>query len=140
MPTLRAYLLLAGLLLTASLSFAQTQGQLNATAYARYQKADQVLNRTYQAILKQYRTDTLFIQNLNKAQRLWLQLRTADLRARYPEYESGHYGSFQPVCESDELTALTEARTRQLRIWLTGVPEGEMCTGSVKFVPEPKRK
>jgi uncharacterized protein YecT (DUF1311 family) len=138
MLTIRTYLVLAGLLLTVSLGFAQTQAELNTAAYARYQQADQALNKTYQTILKQYRSDTRFIQNLKKAQRLWVQLRTADLRARYPEYEPGHYGSFQPVCEANELTALTEARTRQLRVWLTGVPEGEMCAGSVQIATDKK--
>ena len=140
MPTLRTCLLTAGLALATLSGFAQTQAEMNATAYARYQKADQMLNQTYQTILKQYSRDALFIQNLKKAQRLWLQLRDADLRAKYPDYGPGHYGSVQPVCESDELTTLTEARTRQLRVWLTGIPEGDVCTGSVKTAPAPTRK
>ncbi len=134
----RIHVLTVGLCCCMLTGFAQTQTELNAAAYARYQKANQALNKTYQTILTQYRTDTRFIQNLKKAQRLWVQLRTADLRARYPAYEPGHYGSFQPVCESDELTALTEARTQQLRVWLTGAPEGELCAGSVQITTDRK--
>lgn len=133
MPTLRAYLLTAGLLLTALLSFAQTQYEMNQEAHAKYEKADKRLNQLYQAILNKYRHDALFIRNLKKSQRIWLQLRDADLAMKYPAYETeGHYGSMQPMCESEELTTLTEARTRQLRIWLTGIPEGDGCAGSVQ--------
>lgn len=141
MRVLRSCLLIAGVSLFSLSARAQTQTDLNAAAYARYQKADQRLNQVYQTILKQYSRDGLFIQNLKKAQRLWLQLRDADLQARYPAYNgSGHYGSMQPMCEAEERTALTEARIRQLQIWTTGIPEGDGCMGSVKYAPEPKQK
>ncbi len=113
---------------------------MNGEAYARYKKADKRLNQTYLAILNQYRHDTLFIRNLKKSQRIWLQLRDADLQMKYPPYESGYYGTMHPMCEADELTVLTEARTRRLRVWLTGIPEGDGCIGSVKFAPDPKRR
>ena len=125
-------LLLAGSLLSFS-SFGQSQTQLNVQADAAYQKADQELNRTYQQILKEYRTKTIFLQSLKIAQQRWLQFRDAEMKARYPAANTQlEYGSFFPVCYSNGLEELTKARTKQLRLWLTGIPEGDMCNGSVK--------
>lgn len=125
-------LLLAGSLVSIS-SFGQSQAQLNVQADAAYQKADQELNRTYQQILKEYRTKTVFLQSLKAAQQRWIQFRDAEMKARYPAADSQlEYGSFFPVCYSDGLAELTKARTKQLRLWLTGIPEGDMCNGSVK--------
>jgi uncharacterized protein YecT (DUF1311 family) len=125
-------LLLACCLLSVS-SFAQSQTQLNVQADAAYRKADLELNRTYQQILKEYRTQTAFLQSLKAAQKLWIQFRDAEMKARYPATNSLlEYGSFFPVCYSNGLEELTKARTKQLRLWLTGIPEGDMCNGSVK--------
>ncbi len=125
------------LLLACSLfsirSFGQSQGQLNQDADAAYRKADQELNRVYQQILKEYRTKTAFLQSLKTAQQRWIQFRDAEMKARYPATNSlVEYGSFFPVCYSNGLEELTKARTKQLRLWLTGIPEGDMCNGSVK--------
>jgi len=126
-------LLLACSLLSIS-SFGQSQAQMNQQADAAYRKADQELNRTYQQILKEYRTKTVFLQSLKAAQQRWLQFRDAEMKARYPAANTQfEYGSFFPVCYSNGLEELTKARTKQLRVWLTGLPEGEMCGGSVKM-------
>jgi uncharacterized protein YecT (DUF1311 family) len=125
-------LLLVGSFLSFS-SFGQSQAQMNQEADAAYSKADQELNRTYQQILKEYRTETAFLQSLKAAQKLWIQFRDAEMKARYPATNSlVEYGSFFPVCYSNGLEELTKARTKQLRLWLTGIPEGDMCNGSVK--------
>ena len=125
-------LLLGGCLLSVS-SFGQSQGQLNQQADAAYRKADLELNRTYQQILREYRTQTVFLQSLKAAQQRWLQFRDAEMKARYPAANAQlEYGSFFPVCYANGLEELTKARTKQLRRWLTGLPEGEMCNGSVK--------
>ena len=114
-------------------AFAQPQAALNTEADAAYQKADQELNRTYQQILKEYSGKTAFLQSLKAAQKLWIQFRDAEMKARYPAPDSQlEYGSFFPVCYSNGLEELTKARTKQLRLWLTGIPEGDMCNGSVK--------
>ena len=124
---------LLGCCLLSTSSFAQSQTQLNVQADAAYQKADQELNRTYQQILKEYRTKTVFLQSLKAAQQRWIQFRDAEMKARYPAANAQfEYGSFFPVCYSDGLAELTKARTKQLRLWLTGIPEGDMCNGSVK--------
>jgi uncharacterized protein YecT (DUF1311 family) len=130
---MKAILLLLACCLASVSSFGQSQAQMNQEADAAYQKADQELNRTYQQIFKEYRTETVFLQSLKAAQQRWLQFRDAEMKARYPAANSlVEYGSFFPVCYSNGLEELTKARTKQLRLWLTGIPEGDMCNGSVK--------
>ena len=114
-------------------SFGQSQAQMNQQADAAYRKADLELNRTYQQIFKEYRTKTVFLQSLKAAQQRWIQFRDAEMKARYPAANAQvEYGSFFPVCYSNGLEELTKARTKQLRLWLTGILEGDMCNGSVK--------
>lgn len=126
--------LLAALLfsvLMPAFGFAQTQGQMNADAYTRYKKADKQLNTVYQMILKQYAKSPKFIKNLKVAQRLWVQLRDADVAARFPE--AGSYGSAESMCRAGYLETYTLNRTKFLKIWLEGIPEGDVCSGSIKM-------
>ena len=118
--------------LITTISFAQTQGQLNEEAEKKYQKADKELNSFYQTILTEYKEDTAFIKNFKTAQRLWVQFRGAEMKAKYPDRESGYYGSVQPMCWYMYLTDLTEERTKKLKVWLIGIEEGDVCSGSVK--------
>lgn len=130
---------LTGLLLVLTFAFfrlsaqAQSQTALNMKAGSGYEKADKELNAVYQKILKEYAAQPLFIKKLKVAQRLWVQLRDAELAAKYPE--TGSYGSAQPMCESIYLETLTRDRIKLLRVWLTGIPEGDVCSGSVKSKP-----
>ncbi|MRX77838.1 DUF1311 domain-containing protein [Pedobacter petrophilus] len=117
-------------LLSVSSCFAQSQTALNIKAYSDYQKADKELNIVYQKILKRYAQESLFIQKFKNAQRLWIQLRDAELDAKYPEV--GTYGSVAPMCESIYLETLTRDRIKFLNVWNTGIEEGEVCLGSVK--------
>lgn len=55
--------------------FSQTQAEMNKEAYTEYNKSDQELNEIYKTILSIYKTDTLFIKNLKKSQRMWIQFR-----------------------------------------------------------------
>ena len=118
--------------LAGAFCFGQTQGEINDKAAKNYEMADKELNSVYQTILKQYSDDTAFIKNFKNAQRLWIQFRDAEMKAKYPEREEGYYGSVQPMCWYMYMTELTGERTRKLKIWLTGIEEGDMCAGSVK--------
>lgn len=130
---MKTILLLLACSLFSIRSFGQSQAAMNQEADAAYRKADLELNRTYQQIFKEYRAQPAFLQSLKTAQKLWLQFRDAEMKARYPATNSlVEYGSFFPVCYSNGLEELTKARTKQLRLWLTGIPEGDMCNGSVK--------
>jgi len=37
------------------------------------------------------------------------------------------------MCWSMELTGLTQERTQVLKVWLDGIEEGDVCSGSVKM-------
>ncbi|WP_345953963.1 lysozyme inhibitor LprI family protein [Mucilaginibacter sp. PAMB04168] len=111
-------------------AWAQSQTAMNMNAGSAYEKADKELNAVYRKILKEYAAQPQFIKKLKVAQRLWIQLRDAELAAKYPE--RGSYGSVAPMCESIYLETLTKERTKFLRMWLTGIPEGDVCAGSVK--------
>ncbi len=109
----------------------QSQTAMNKQAGNQYQKADKELNAVYQKILKEYAKQTVFIAKLKTAQRLWVQLRDAELEAKFPE--PNQYGSALPSCRAIYLEDLTRQRTKFLRTWLNGIPEGDVCNGSVKM-------
>ena len=112
---------------------AQTQGQMTATACEGYQKADDELSAMYGAVMAAYAEDTVFTARLREAQRAWLTFRDAHMASRYPHADSHPtaYGSVYPMCRCDELEALTEERTGQLRRWLD-YEEGDVCAGSAR--------
>ncbi|WP_342648483.1 lysozyme inhibitor LprI family protein [Mucilaginibacter sp. CSA2-8R] len=104
---------------------------MNQQAGLQYQKADKELNSVYQKILKEYSKQPTFVVKLKTAQRLWVQLRNAELEARFPE--PAQYGSALPACRAIYLADLTRQRIQFLKTWLTGIPEGDVCNGSVKI-------
>lgn len=129
MPKLLIILLFS---LTSKLCIGQTQAEINGEAKNKYLKADKELNIAYQRILKEYQSDLPFIKNFKRAQRLWIEFRDAEMKVKYPDREAGYYGSVQPLCWYNYLTELTEERTKKIQIWLTGIEEGDVCSGSVK--------
>jgi uncharacterized protein YecT (DUF1311 family) len=124
-------ILFTAILLTCNFLSAQTQLDLNQTAAESYKKADAELNKVYKQILIQYKTDTLFVNNLKDSQRIWIKFRDAELMMKYPEREQGYYGSIQPVCVANYLEKLTRERIKTLNTWLIGVEEGDVCSGSI---------
>ncbi len=121
------------ILLVASGSSAQTQGQMNDEACRKYQQAEAEMNRVYKQVLAEYKSETTFIKKLGAAQRAWLAFRDAHLEAMYPEIDKARYGSVYPMCRCDALSELTRERTKMLKKWTTGNKEGDVCTGSVKI-------
>jgi uncharacterized protein YecT (DUF1311 family) len=119
--------------IATSFSFAQTQFEMNTEAAENYQKADKELNLTYNKILKEYKSDVEFINNLKASQVIWIKFRDLELKVRFPDREAGYYGSIQPVCRFSYLEKLTKIRTNDLKVWLTGIEEGDVCSGSVKM-------
>jgi len=118
--------------LSASFCFGQSQSNLDDSAARNYQKADKKLNVIYHQILKEYRSDTVFIRNLKNAQRLWVLFRDAEMKAKFPESPDVYYGTVLPMCRSMELTGLTQERTQELKVGIDGIEEGDVCSGSVK--------
>lgn len=118
------------------LDTAQTQGELNDCAGGKARQADQKLNQTYQAVLKKYADKAEFIDHLRKAQRAWLTFRDAQLEMKFPPGEES--GSVEPMCYALYKADLTEQRSNELKQWLTGVEEGDVCCGSIKTPGELK--
>lgn len=119
-----------GLTLLSGSSYGQSQSGMNSSAASNYKQADSELNKVYQNILKEYAAKAQFIKNIKAAQRLWLKLRDADLAARFPE--KGQYGSAESMCRASYLESLTRDRIKVLKVWVDGIPEGDVCNGSVK--------
>lgn len=113
---------------------ADTQSEINQCSSQNNQTADEELNSVYQAVLTKHAKDKSFIENFKQAQRAWLKWRDAEMAAIYPEQKQlGYYGSSFAGCWSDQLATLTRERTLQLRKWLDGVQEGDVCAGSIPF-------
>jgi uncharacterized protein YecT (DUF1311 family) len=83
--------------------------------------------------LKEYKSDTEFIKNLKASQIIWIKFRDSEMKVKFPDREVGYYGSIQPVCRYSYLEKLTKIRTNDLKVWLTGIEEGDVCSGSVKM-------
>ena len=118
------------ILLNTFNSFGQNQNELNSNANKQYKSSDSTLNSVYKQILKVYSTDATFIKNIKTAQNLWIKFRDAELKVKVPENYSN--GSVQPMCTSLYLTDMTNDRIRTLRIWLDGIEEGNVCSGSMR--------
>lgn len=116
------------------LSFAQTQSEMNKAASEAYKKADEELNTAYKKLIKEYKSDITFVKSLRKAQRLWVSFRDAELEMKFPGDGNKQfiYGSVYPMCVAQFLEVMTKKRIKQLKIWLDGVEEGDMCSGSIK--------
>ena len=114
---------------------AGTQSELNACAGDELASADAELNAVYGRILAEYRGDAVFLAKLKTAQRLWIRLRDAEVDARFPvpdgERANVVWGSSYPMRVAGYRADLTQQRPRQLRIWLDGLPEGDLFAGSV---------
>ena len=132
--TMQARLLaVVTLALATTAPVAQTQSNMNQDACAQYKKADQALNATYAKVLKDYTRDPQFLAKLKQAQRVWIAFRDAHLEARFPKTDKqAEYGSAYPTCRCNVLTELTEQREKELKVWAVGIPEGDVCNGSVK--------
>ena len=129
---MRKFLYFVLLSLVSNYSFSQTQLEMNEAEHKIFIKTDKELNKVYQAVLNEYKSDIVFIKNLKASQRLWVQFRDAEMKMMYPDREPGYYGSIHPMCWSIYKTELTTERIKKLRMWLTGEEEGSSCSPSIK--------
>ncbi len=112
---------------------AQNQVQIDACAASDFAAADRELNAVYARIQRDYAHDAAVLAKLRLAQRAWLAFRDAELAARYPDADPATaYGSAYAGCAAGVKAELTRARTTELKRWLDGVAEGEVCAGSVR--------
>lgn len=100
------------------------------------QKVEHELQNTYQEILKLYKADAQFVDNLIVSQTSWISYRDAEMELKYPKKEKGYYGSIFEECRVDYKVQLTKDRLKKLKSWIVGIEEGEVCRGSVRLKPE----
>ncbi|HAI46380.1 MAG TPA: DUF1311 domain-containing protein [Stenotrophomonas sp.] len=106
----------------------QSQAGLNQCAGIGATAADAELNRVYARVLAANAGDTAFVTRFKAAQRAWVAFRDAQIAARFPDPQNA--GSVLPMCQSSEYEQLTRARVAQLKQWLDGTEEGDVCAGS----------
>jgi uncharacterized protein YecT (DUF1311 family) len=109
---------------------AQSQMEMTQQAVNKYQQSAHELNKIYKQILKEYSTDTVFIKNLKSCQKIWIQFREAELQMKYPGID--YAGTSTAMCKAHLMEAITKARIKTLKVWLTGMTEGDVCSGTVK--------
>lgn len=115
-------------------SYGQTQSEINEDSRVEYRKLKSEMDKTYQDILLVYKDDLKFVKNFKKAQNIWILHRDADLELRFPKKDKKlEYGSIYSDCISKALIELTKERIVKLKVWLQGVDEGNVCSGSVKI-------
>lgn len=112
--------------------FGQTQVELNNIAKFEYEKTDKELNQVYQKLLQDYKSDTVFIKSMKEAQRQWVKYRDAQVKMKYPPYKD-EGESVLPMCRNYYLKDITTNRIKELKQWIEGVEEGDVCSGSIKF-------
>ena len=101
------------------------------------EKVDAELNRVYKQILRKYKDQPLFLKKLKLAQRAWIKFRDAHIVSIFPEDDRGyHYGTAAIDCSCWQLTYRTRLRVKELKVWLKGTEEGDLCKGSVKYEHE----
>jgi uncharacterized protein YecT (DUF1311 family) len=115
-------------------SFAQTQSAMNSDACNRLKKADAELNHVYQQVLASKATDADFLKAFRQAQRAWISFRDAHVRSIFPDPNPRAYGSVYPMCRCSVLERITAERTQELQhLWIDGLEEGDVCTGSCRI-------
>jgi uncharacterized protein YecT (DUF1311 family) len=95
--------------------------------------AETEMSNVYGEVLKIYKADVVFIQNIKEAQELWIKLRAAELKAKFPGSPT-EYGSVYQMCVNDYLTELTHQRIVRLKTWIKGTYQGDVCSGSIRFI------
>jgi len=100
---------------SSALCFGQTQLDLNDSAANEFKKADKELNKVYQQIIIENKDDTILIKNLKISERIWMQFRDAEMKVKYPDRESGFYGSVHPMCWYLYEATLTNERIKKLK-------------------------
>lgn len=121
------------LLFSSNIQRANTQSQTEMTdkSYQTFEKTDKELNKIYSQILLKYKNDKIFISKLQKAEIAWIKFRDAEIEAIYPEEDKMHnYGTVYLMCVNGILTEMTQQRIKELKLWLKGMPEGDVCSGS----------
>lgn len=91
-------------------TIAQTQGEMNQSAYDDFDKADKELNNVYNELIKLLEEKEK--QLLIKAQRDWIKFRDSHCKFEQEEFDGG---SMQPLIYSTCLKETTDKRIGDLK-------------------------
>ena len=96
-----------------------SQAEMNRCALDDFDQADAELNDVYAQAIAGMKDEPVAMQRLITAQRLWIQLRDADLAAQFPLAEGQdariEYGSIYPLEYAGAKAGLTRQRAAYLR-------------------------
>jgi uncharacterized protein YecT (DUF1311 family) len=114
-----------------------TQMQMNACFRVGAANADEEM-QTVLSLIRARSEDPVFVKKLDASQHAWEVYRDAQISARFPAEDTRReYGSMYPSCHQALKETITRDRIEELMIWLEGVEEGEVCSGSVPLSPRP---
>lgn len=114
------------------LEAAVSQRGMNQCAVSDYNITESELYQVISQIKKTYKSEEVFLVNLERSQKNWETQLELDLDLRFPRAnEPRYYGSVFPVCYSGYRKKLTLQRIAFLKEWLKGSVEGDVCSGSV---------
>ena len=100
----------------------------------QYDSTEAELKLLNDQILLAYRADTEFIEKFKKAQLAWNRFKEAYLESLYPAKDKLQtYGSAYRRCYLVAVIELNRYRIGQLRVWVDGREEGDVCSGSIKW-------
>jgi len=104
-----------------------SQAEMNRCALDDLDQADAELNSAYARIVATMKNEPVALQRLRAAQRLWIQLRDADLAAQFPLADGQdarlEYGSIYPLEYASAKAELTRQRTAYLRGQFSAQPD-----------------
>jgi len=137
MNCFRRVLLACVLLLSCSAAFAQEEGyrQMVDGSFAEHEQVLKAMQEKIATVHELYAADTEFLDAFDKAQQAWQQYHDAQIAALYPG-DPKKWGSIHGYCVSEQSMGLVYARIQEIEAWITGLPEGEMCGGSIRTVSD----
>ncbi|MGE5569745.1 MAG: lysozyme inhibitor LprI family protein [Rhodospirillales bacterium] len=119
----------ASLELQACDARARSQAELNKCAEEEVMRADEAMNRAYEALLAKAAKNPVAVKKIKAAQQAWLAFREAHLEAVFPaEDKQAAYGAVQPMCASLLRAELAWERAKVLES-MANPEEGDVCSG-----------
>lgn len=95
-----------------------------------YESAVKSLDAVTNQIVKASADDSAFVSALLQSHKSWEILVDSKVSMKYP-YGPGGYGSSYGLCYYGFKTELVNRRIAELRPWIEGMEEGDICAGSV---------
>lgn len=122
-----ALVLIAGTVASAS------QVEENESAAQELKAVEEKLAAVLQQIRETNKDDSKFLSALEESQVAWANYRDAQLNLVFPNRDDRlGYGTVLPMCWSVWKAKLTITRISELKLWIDGIEEGEVCGGSIR--------